>query len=77
MSPPRLYDTFLHTWNSATRAFISSFALAGVISTRNAVWMERGNGGIANFLKGGAINPFRGIFGSQECRSSQAGGSQL
>lgn len=39
--------------------------------------MERGNGGIANFLKGGAINPIRGIFGSQECRSSQAGGSQL
>lgn len=39
--------------------------------------MERGNGGIANFLKGGAINPIRERFGSQECRSSQAGGSQL
>lgn len=77
MSPPRLYDTFLHTWNSATRAFIPSFALAGVISTRNAVWMERGNGGITNFLNGEAINPFRGIFGAQEWRSSQAGGSQL
>lgn len=64
MSPPRLSDTFLHTWNSATSAFISSFALADVISIRNAVWMERGNGDIANFLKGGAINPVKGVLGS-------------
>lgn len=43
---------------------LSPLALADVISIRNAVWMEGGNGDIANFLKGGAISPVRGIFGT-------------
>lgn len=70
MSPPS-YDTFLHMWNSATSAFISSFSLADVISIRNVVWMKRGNGDVANLLRGGTINPVRGIFGSIGSRCSQ------